>query len=375
MNVEPEVVRPAKTKRYNFCLVIMLRATRLCVQQRGLSTCVVAARRAGRPQIYRDKFSEMLIRGAKEQLERESRSMRRKGHVNFPQFKEHNLEQLQHWSPPWPKKTFSKPSVHQTVLARSAPQVKIVLLIIGGAGVYYVANLEEVPSTGRWRFNDIGINEERQMGIQAYHEALTQYRSRLLPESHPVSTQVRRVVSRIVNAAKEFDEKRAPGVHPTNWSVHVINDPQTNAFVLPGGKIFVFTGILPICGSDAGLATVLSHEVAHQLARHSAEKLAGYKILLIGSFVLNMLGLDFGLSRMALHFLHSCVDKLTRLPNSRRLETEADYLGLLLMAKACYDPHEAQVCVFCLPDFGSAWSAQAGASLMACLQLFCLLIQ
>lgn len=326
----------------------MLRATRLCVQQRGLRMCVVAARRASRPPVYRDEFSEMLIRGAKEQLEREARTLPRNARVNIPQFEEYTWQQprQQHWSPSWPGKAFSSSSIHPAMLVRSSPQVTIVLLIIGGAGVYYVVNLEEVPSTGRWRFNDIGINEEQQMGAQAYHETLAQYRSRILPNSHPVSVQVRRVVSRIVNAAKELDEKRAPGAQPTSWSVHVINDPQKNAFVLPGGKIFVFTGILPICGSDAGLATVLSHEVAHQLARHSAEKLAGYKILLLGSFVLNMLGLDFGLSRMALHLMHSCVDKLTRLPNSRRLETEADYLGLLLMTKACYDPREAQVCVF-----------------------------
>ncbi|WFD36861.1 metalloendopeptidase [Malassezia cuniculi] len=178
---------------------------------------------------------------------------------------------------------------------------------MGGAGVYYVVNLEQVPSTGRWRFNDISIADEKEMGDQAFQQTLAQFRGRLLPESHPASVQVRRVVSRIVNAAAQLDAERAPGAEPTQWSVYVVHDNQMNAFVLPGGKIFVFTGILPVCGGDAGLATVLSHEVAHQLARHSAEKMAGYKVLLLGSFVLNLLGMDFGLSRIALNLLLSCV--------------------------------------------------------------------
>lgn len=300
--------------------------------RRSLHSGAAVARNARRRPTYRDEFSEILIRGAREQLKKEAEQQGR--------------AQPQPWDtrpriqPQWPQQVRQAqpmPPISPVVLPSGItdhPRVTLVLVIIGGAGVYYVANLEQVPSTGRWRFNDVGIADEQQMGEQAYQQTLAQYRGRILPESHPATVQVRRVVARIIKAAAELDAERAPGAQPTQWSVHVVKDNQTNAFVLPGGKIFVFTGILPVCGSDAGLATVLSHEVSHQLARHSAEKMAGYKVLLLGTFVLDLLGFDFGLSRVALNLLLS-------LPNSRKLETEADYLGLQLMARACYDPDNA----------------------------------
>jgi len=118
------------------------------------------------------------------------------------------------------------------------------------------------------------------------------------------------------------------------WEVYVISDDNTkNAFVLPGGKIFVFTGILPVCKNDDGLASVLGHEVAHQVARHSAERLSYAKVLFALGYTLELLGLDVGLSRLILTFL-------LQLPNSRKAESEADYIGVRLMAKACFDPRE-----------------------------------
>ncbi|KAJ3292521.1 hypothetical protein HK104_005219 [Borealophlyctis nickersoniae] len=102
-----------------------------------------------------------------------------------------------------------------------------------------------------------------------------------------------------------------------------------------GGKVFVFTGIIPIVQDEDGMAAVLGHETAHQIARHSAEKLSYMKILLVGqvllsvffdtSFLVNKMLLEFGLL----------------LPFSRKMEAEADYIGLKLMAQACYDPRAA----------------------------------
>lgn len=78
-----------------------------------------------------------------------------------------------------------------------------------------------------------------------------------------------------------------------------------NAFVLPGGKIFVFTGILPVCANEDGLASVLGHEVAHQVARHSAERMSSLKVLTVLGFALEAVGLDIGISRLLLTFLLS----------------------------------------------------------------------
>ncbi|ETS63029.1 hypothetical protein PaG_02803 [Moesziomyces aphidis] len=258
----------------------------------------------------------------------------------------------------------------------SRPPV-LVLIALGGGGVYYVTHLEQVPETDRWRFIDVSPEQEHEMGKQSLQQILSEYRDRVLPASHPYSKHVRAVASRIVAALdKAVDssnqpmhtkgdpnlthhshgqeggisygqsgsgsaswfggQSEAPAAKPaTQWEVYVIDDPkQKNAFVLPGGKIFVFTGILPICQNADGLATVLGHEVAHQVARHSAEKMSGYKVLGAASLLLDALGLDIGLSRTALTLL-------MELPNSRTAESEADYLGLRIMSRACFDPREA----------------------------------
>ncbi|ORY22491.1 peptidase family M48-domain-containing protein [Naematelia encephala] len=121
----------------------------------------------------------------------------------------------------------------------------------------------------------------------------------------------------------------------TEWEVYVIDDRETkNAFVLPGGKIFVFTGILPVSQNDDGLATVLGHEVAHQVARHPAERMSYMKVLFVAGLLLESLGLDVGFSRALLTLL-------LQLPNSRTSESEADYIGLRLMSRACYNPEES----------------------------------
>ncbi|KAJ1029491.1 hypothetical protein NDA13_002738 [Ustilago tritici] len=260
----------------------------------------------------------------------------------------------------------------------------LIIVVLGGAGAYYVFHLEKVPETGRWRFINVSPAQEHQMGQETYRQTLAEYQNQILPANHPHSKQVRAVASRIVAALDNaVDGSNQPhhtrgdaglthhshgeeggitygsnaslggvgGVQGgawlgnqaaqpaqkqgTKWEVFVIDDPkQKNAFVLPGGKIFVFTGILPICANADGLATVLGHEVAHQVARHSAEKMSGYKVLLFGTFLLEAFGLDIGLSRAALTLLLS-------LPNSRKTELEADYLGLWIMSKACFDPREA----------------------------------
>lgn len=232
---------------------------------------------------------------------------------------------------------------------------------------YYVFHLEKVPETGRWRFIDVGPELERQMADETFRSTLATYKGRILPASHPHSRLVRSVASRVVAALDRAVEHQpdhtrgdsgldhhshgkeggiqygsvASGTSSsgsssnTKWEVFVIDDPkQKNAFVLPGGKIFVFTGILPICQNVDGVATVLSHEVAHQVARHSAERLSGYRAIIAISSLLELLSLDIGLSRTGLTFLHT-------LPNSRVMEMEADHLGLRIMSRACFDPREA----------------------------------
>ncbi|KAG8993021.1 hypothetical protein FRB90_000813 [Tulasnella sp. 427] len=253
---------------------------------------------------------------------------------------------------------------------------KILIGVTGAGGVYYVYHLERVEETGRWRFIDVSPEKERQYGQEADREVLQQLAGKILPPSHPLVKQVTKIASRIITAANLGEVKGASpsqqlpaqaggwAVLPPDgafghddtstaawdmtpaqrevaarlkqeWEVYVIKDDETpNAFVTGGGKIFVFTGIIPIAENDDGIATVIGHEIAHQVQRHSAEKLSGTKVFSALVILLEILGLDVGLSRLGLTLLMS-------LPNSRTMESEADNVGLRLMAQACFDPRES----------------------------------
>ena len=125
------------------------------------------------------------------------------------------------------------------------------------------------------------------------------------------------------------------GLQGEEWEIHVIDDPEKNAFVIPGGKVFVFSGILDVCQDDDGLAAVLGHEIAHNVAHHAAERMSAYWILLaIGFLGQWTIGVDPG-------FFHFVTTLTFTLPGSRKEEREADYIGLLMMAESCYDPSAA----------------------------------
>jgi predicted Zn-dependent protease len=122
----------------------------------------------------------------------------------------------------------------------------------------------------------------------------------------------------------------------------VIDDPkQQNAFALPGGKVAVYTGIFPVAQSTGGLAVVLGHEIAHALARHGAERMSQGLVAEAGGTFLNawLGGSPSANTVLAAYGLGAQLGVL--LPYSRTQESEADHIGLILMARAGYDPREA----------------------------------
>ena len=101
-----------------------------------------------------------------------------------------------------------------------------------------------------------------------YNQLLGEFKGRVLPREHPYTQLVAKITERLIPATHGL-------AGDGDWQVHVIDDPNTvNAFVLPGGKVFVFTGIFPIAGDENGLATVLGHEIAHNVAHHVGERLS-----------------------------------------------------------------------------------------------------
>ncbi|CAB77005.1 metallopeptidase Oma1 [Schizosaccharomyces pombe] len=199
--------------------------------------------------------------------------------------------------------------------------------LIAGGGVYYFTHLEYVPISNRRRFNDVSLDFEKRMAQDAYKEVMSEYGDRMLPSYHPTTLYVSRVLKRIIAVS---------GMSDLKWELHVIRDPTPNAFVLPGGKVFVFEGILPMCKGEDGLAAVLAHETAHQVARHSAEKIAFTRAV---SCIVFLAAASLDLSGQLSHFL---LNFGLLLPFSRKMETEADYIGLMLMSQACFDPNAAK---------------------------------
>jgi predicted Zn-dependent protease len=154
------------------------------------------------------------------------------------------------------------------------------------------------------------------------------------------------VGKRIASAAEEFlkDSKEENKLKNYQWEFNVIEDSKTaNAWCMPGGKVAVYTGILPFTRTDAGLAVVLGHEVAHAIAEHGNERMSEALLAQLGGVALSVaLESQPDETRqifMAAYGVTANVGVL--LPYSRLHESEADRIGLTLMAKAGYDPNEA----------------------------------
>ena len=194
------------------------------------------------------------------------------------------------------------------------------------------ASCAKVPYTGRRQLLMVSEGSESAQGFQAFE----MMRRRFRPCQDPVvNAQVTRVGQRLAQAANRPDYR---------WEFVVFQEDRlANAFCLPGGKVGVFSGILKYTQDDAGLATVMAHETAHVLARHTGERQSQSMLARMGG-----LGLALGLgganpyaaqAAMQGYGLGTQVGLL--LPYSRTQEYEADRIGLILMAKAGYDPAQA----------------------------------
>lgn len=195
-----------------------------------------------------------------------------------------------------------------------------------------VAACQTAPITGRSQLIILPEPQEVQMGVQAYQEILKKSKISRDPQQNELVT---RVGSRIAQATGRTDYK---------WEFTVIqDDKQVNAFALPGGKVAVYTGILPVTKDEAGLATVMGHEVAHAIARHGGERVS-QGLLVQGGLIaaqVAMANRDPQTVQLVTGLLGAGAAVGVVLPFSRAQESEADRLGLIYMAKAGYDPRAA----------------------------------
>lgn len=199
-------------------------------------------------------------------------------------------------------------------------------------GIVLIHGCATAPITGRQQLLLISEGEETALGLKAYQDVLKKEKISTDPK---VNTMVKRVGTRISAVANK------PGYA---WEFTVIDNPKTvNAFALPGGKVAVYTGLLPYTQTEAGLAFVIAHEVGHAIARHGGERMSQQLLLQLGQQGLNIA--IASKSPAAVEAINAGYGITTTvgvaLPFSREQEYEADKIGLILMAKAGYDPREA----------------------------------
>ena len=190
---------------------------------------------------------------------------------------------------------------------------------------------QTVEYTGRSQVNLMSESQEKQLGTEAYEEIL---KKTPISKRSDWQAQLQRVGQRIAAAADKPDYQ---------WEFKVLQGKEVNAFCLPGGKVAFWEGIMPVAQDDTGVAVIMGHEVAHALARHGAERMSqSLSAQLIGQILTAGVGMaNPGLAEefAQLYGLGASVGVI--LPWGRAQESEADHIGLILMAKAGYDPSAA----------------------------------
>jgi predicted Zn-dependent protease len=196
----------------------------------------------------------------------------------------------------------------------------------------HLAGCTTVPETGRKQVNVFSQQEEMQLGLTEFDKMKKQVP---VSKNAEANAQVQRVGKRIAEVAQ------LPGAQ---WEFVVFESPEANAFCLPGGKVGIYTGILPITKDDAGLAAVMGHEVAHAVARHGGERMTEAQgINAVGQLGSALLGSSKYASwaPLATQAYGAGAQLGVALPHSRAQESEADEIGMIYMARAGYDPKAA----------------------------------
>jgi len=217
--------------------------------------------------------------------------------------------------------------------------MKIFTRILAGAILaFFIISCTKAPVTGRKQFIMVSPTEEIQLGIKSAKEILKKEKlshdQRLINMVNRVGKRIAEVASRDYPVAKNF-----------KWEFFVIDNPkEANAFCLPGGKVFVYSGLFKYIANDAELAAVLGHEIGHAIARHGAERMSRGILAQTGGEVLQSVIAGKASPQntaMVMQAFGIGTQLGIMLPHSRTQEYEADYIGLVLMAKAGYNPNSA----------------------------------
>ncbi len=218
----------------------------------------------------------------------------------------------------------------------------ILSLIVVCMGLLCCASCSEVAITGRSQFNVIPDSTMNQMASTEYQAFLKENKKSTDVQA---TAMVQRTGAKIADAVEKFCRQNgmADRISGYQWEFNLIEDKQINAWAMPGGKVVVYTGLLPVAKDEAGLAVVMGHEVAHAIARHGGERMSQGLLVQMGGMALSEAVAKQPAATQEL-FMQSYgigANVGYLLPYSRLQENEADRLGLIFMAMAGYDPHVA----------------------------------
>lgn len=220
-------------------------------------------------------------------------------------------------------------------------KIKFVLMLVVAMTLFSCGTTSTVPITGRKHRLSVSDSEVLALSNQEYTKYM---QSAKLSTNDEQTAMVKRVGTRLANAVETYLKNNgyADEVKEFSWEFNLVENKEVNAFCMPGGKIVVYTGLLPVTQNETALAIVLGHEIAHAVAKHSAEQMSKqYRQQVatsIGGAVLNQVSSGAGdiasnIAGTAFSFANA--------KYSRANESEADHMGLIFAAMAGYDPNEA----------------------------------
>lgn len=206
----------------------------------------------------------------------------------------------------------------------------------------FVLACSTVPITGRKQISIIPASQMNAMSFTNYADFLTTHK---VIKSGKNAEMVRRAGHRIQKAVEAYfaEKKMSNQLKGYEWEFNLVDDPAVNAWCMPGGKVVVYTGILPIAKTEAGLAVVMGHEIAHAVAGHGNERMSQGMLVQFGGMALEkaLESKPEETRQLYMSAFGMGAQLGVMLPYSRLHESEADHLGLIFMAMAGYDPHTA----------------------------------
>lgn len=226
-------------------------------------------------------------------------------------------------------------------MRRISTTKKVSFLLLAGFLSISLAACFKNPVTGRSSLNIVGEGELRNMANAQY--------SSFLAENTPMQgtrdvEMVKRIGNKMAKAVEQYLASKGQQnlISDYKWEFNLVNENQVNAWCMPGGKVVVYTGIMPVAQSETGLAVIMGHEIAHAIARHGNERMSQQMVAQAGGVTLSaLLSTKPAQAQQLFNTAYGIGSQLGVLAYSRSHESEADRMGLIFMAMAGYNPNEA----------------------------------